>query len=44
MGSEMDAALGAYGDAVDLVFLAFGLIWLAVGAIIMRNEEAEDGR
>jgi hypothetical protein len=44
MGSEMDAALGAYGDATDLVFLAFGLIWLAVGVLIMRNEEVEDGR
>jgi hypothetical protein len=44
MGSEMDAALGAYGDAVILVFLAFGLIWLAVAAMIIRNEEAEDGR
>lgn len=44
MGSEMDMALGAYGDVVDLVFLAFGMFWLAVGILIMKGEEAEDGR
>lgn len=47
MGNEMDAAVGAYGDGVDLVFLAFAVVlvlWMAAGALIMRGEESEDGR
>jgi len=44
MGSEMDAAVSAYGETM-LIFPAIVLfVWLAIGLIIMRNEEADDGR
>lgn len=44
MGNEMDAALGAMDDAILIIPILFLLVWLGIGAIIMRNEEAENGR
>lgn len=43
MGAEMDAALSAYDDAAMALLLLVGAAWLAIGALIMRNEEADDG-
>lgn len=42
MGSEMDAALGAYDDVWVLGTVLLLIIWGAVGAMIMRGEESED--
>ena len=44
MGSEMDAAMSAMDDSVLIIPILFLLVWLGIGAIIMRNEEAENGR
>lgn len=43
MGSEMDAALSAYGDVFLGGSLLFMAIWLTVGALIMKIEGSEDG-
>lgn len=44
MGAEMAAAAGAYDDAAALVFALVCIGWLAIGALIARTEDAEDGR
>lgn len=44
MGSEMDAALGAYSNIGFVVPLFFMLGWLSVGLLVAKFEDDEDGR